>query len=78
MSDTKTTDKPEPKSPPPPAAKLRASEATDPAVHKLLADRQAHQMNLDSLRPPENAEAVKAAEAALADVDKQLAELGYE
>ncbi len=49
----------------PTAPKLaRASESGDPAVHQLLAERQAAQMNED----PEE----------LKRVNKELADLGYE
>jgi hypothetical protein len=60
------------------SARMRASEATDPAVHQLLANRQAHQMNLDALRPPENDEAIRAAEAEIRAIDEKLAKMGYE
>lgn len=42
----------------------RASEATDPAVHQLMAELQTAQMNGDA--------------TAVASLTKQLADLGYE
>jgi hypothetical protein len=62
MPDSKPT--PATVKPAPAPVLARASEATDPAVHKLLADRQSAYMNED-----------KEAEAA---ATKALAELGYE
>jgi hypothetical protein len=53
-------------------------ESSDPAVHKLLADRQALELNRETLVPSEpDAEAVKAIDEQIAEVDKQLGELGY-
>lgn len=46
-----------------PVLSYRASESSDPAVHQLLAQRQAHAMNDDK--------------DALAEVDKQLVALGF-
>lgn len=52
-------------------------ESSDPAVHQLLAERQAHQMNRDLIDPPVDKEALKAVDAQIAEVDKKLADLGY-
>lgn len=54
-----------------------AGESSDPAVHKLLADRQALVMNRDALAPPVDEAAVAEVDRQLAQVDKQLTELGY-
>lgn len=84
---TKTNPKPahaaeEPK--PVKGSLARASESTDPAVHKLLADRQTAQMNREALQATDEAavkqldEDIKAADEKIAEYDKALAELGYE
>lgn len=54
-----------------------AGESSDPAVHKLLADKQALQMNRDTLDPPVDQEALKAVDEQISEVDKQLADLGF-
>jgi hypothetical protein len=54
----------------------RASESGDPAVHKALADLQAAQMNRAALDVP--AADVKAADDAVKDAQKALADLGHE
>lgn len=59
MTETKAEDA----KPVRPSAAASAAESSDPAVHKLLADRQTAEMNGD-------VDGVKA-------VDDQLAELGY-
>ena len=61
------------------AAKLApASESHDPAVHALLAQRQAATQNLAATEPDPTAKArAEEAKAQLADVDKQLADLGF-
>ncbi|HEY9418387.1 MAG TPA: hypothetical protein VIQ30_26795 [Pseudonocardia sp.] len=61
MADAKPTQKPEST----PRTKLApASESSDPAVHQLLAQRQAAQMNEDNDE--------------LRRINKELADLGYE
>lgn len=52
-------------------------ESSDPAVHQLLAERNAHQMNRDLIDPPVDKEALKAVDDQIAEVDKKLADLGY-
>ncbi len=53
-------------------------ESSDPAVHKLLADRATYESNRETLVPTEgDADAVKAIDEQIAAVDKQLGELGY-
>lgn len=59
----------------PAADPSRYAASSDPAVHKLLADRQGHVSTLEQLTAPVDPAAVKAAEAAIADIDRQLAEL---
>lgn len=54
-----------------------AGESSDPAVHHLLAERQALQMNRDAIDPPVDKDALKAVDEKIAEVDKQLADLGY-
>lgn len=54
-----------------------AGESSDPAVHQLLAERQALQMNRDTIDPPVDKDALKAVDEKIAEVDKQLADLGY-
>lgn len=53
----------------------RHAASSDPAIHKLLAERQTHEANLEALRAPADPDAVKAAEAAIAEIDAKLAEL---
>jgi hypothetical protein len=53
----------------------RYATSSDPAVHKLLADRQGHVSNLETLQPTADPAAVKAAQDAIAAIDKQLEEL---
>lgn len=55
-----------------------AGESSDPAVHQLLAEKQAHQMNRDLLDPPVDKEALKDVDKQIAEVDKKLAELGFQ
>jgi hypothetical protein len=70
--------KPEPEAKAAPATvSANPGESGDPAVHKLLADRQAAQQNRDALTPEPDKDAVKRADEALAAIDKQLAEYGY-
>lgn len=65
MADAKPTQKPEPTNPTPSGKRLApASESGDPAVHQLLAQKQAAQMNDDADE--------------LKRISKELAELGYE
>jgi hypothetical protein len=60
------------------AAPEGVGESSDPAVHKLLADRQALESNRETLVPSQpDADAVKAIDEQIAEVDKQLGELGY-
>jgi hypothetical protein len=63
-SDTSTSTPPKTAAATTSAPRGRASESGDPAVHKLLADRQTAVLN-------GNSDAVKA-------VDDQLADLGFE
>jgi hypothetical protein len=81
-SDPKSDPKPATAKPAAPLA--RASESGDPAVQKLLADRQAAQMNREALQATDdeavaklNAD-IKAADEQVDAVNKQLADLGYE
>jgi len=75
MTDTKhATVKDEPKSAPK-ASLAPASESSDPGVHKLLGERQAHVTNIAALTPDESVqERLDAAKAAVAGIDKQLAD----
>jgi hypothetical protein len=83
MPDEKTPSAkaaPEQKPSSPPATSkgvdLEAAGASgDPAVHQLLAERQTAVMNREALDVPDAD--VKAADDAIAAVDKQLAELGF-
>lgn len=70
----KPTDKPAEK-PASHATYGRAGESGDPAVQKLLAEREAHVMN--SQPDPSFAAQREAAEAAIKDIDKRLNELGF-
>ena len=55
-----------------------AGESSDPAVQKLLADRQAHQMNRDLIDPPVvDPKALQVLDDQLAEVDDKLADLGF-
>jgi len=54
-----------------------AGESSDPAVHQLLAERQALQMNRDTIAPPVDKDALKVVDEQIAEVDKQLSDLGY-
>jgi hypothetical protein len=66
------------KIPPVKPAPEGVGESSDPAVHKLLADRLAYESNRETLVPTEgDADAVKAIDEQIAEVDKQLGELGY-
>jgi hypothetical protein len=54
-------------------------ESSDPVVHQLLAEKQAHQMNRDVIDPPVvDKEALEVVDERIAEVDDQLAELGFE
>lgn len=81
---TKTTPKPAADPAPAKGALARASESGDPAVQKLMADRQTAQMNREALQATDEAAVakldadIKAADEAVAKLDKALAELGYE
>lgn len=55
-----------------------AGESSDPTVQHLLAEKQAHQMNRDAIDPPVDREALKAVDERIAEVDKSLADLGFE
>ncbi len=72
------TDKPADASKTSKASLAPAAESGDPAVHHLLAVRQAHVSNLAAATASDETAKEKAdtAKAAIADVDKQLAELG--
>jgi hypothetical protein len=54
-----------------------AAESSDPAVHQLLAEKQALQMNRDLIDPPVDKDALKAVDERIAEVDKKLADLGF-
>jgi hypothetical protein len=53
----------------------RHAASSDPAVHKLLADRQSYETILADLEKPADPDAVKAAKAEIAAIDKKLDEL---
>lgn len=53
----------------------RAAESGDPAVQKLLAEREAHLMNAQP--DPSLAAQREAAEKAVQDIDKRLNDLGF-
>lgn len=53
-----------------------AGQSGEPEVQKLLADRQAHVMNLGE-EDPQIAEQRKAAQKAIDEIDDKLADLGY-
>jgi small-conductance mechanosensitive channel len=53
-----------------------ASESSNPEVHQLLSQREAHVMNAGLDEDPELAAARKAAKDAVARIDDQLAKLG--
>lgn len=87
MAEATTKKSPDVKSDEPKPVKgslARASESTDPAVHKLLADRQTAQMNREALQATDEAavkqldEDIKKADEKIAEYDKALAKLGYE
>jgi hypothetical protein len=62
----------------PKASLAPASESGDPEVHRLLAERATAQSNLDAATPDETVEArADEARRQLADIDKQLADLGF-
>lgn len=76
-ADTTKTEpvKTEPKTEP--RAKLApAGQSGDPAVQRLLAMRDGHLQTAEA-EPPDMAERRKAAKEAIADIDQQLADLGY-
>ena len=58
----------------------RASESGDPEVHRLLAERQAAQMNLAAHKAAadESGAALEGHEEKVAAADRALAELGFE
>ena len=56
--------------------KPKPGEATDPAVHQLIAQRQDHQMVLNSLEP--NEVEVRHRRERIAEIDKQLRQMGYD
>jgi hypothetical protein len=58
--------------PEPPAG---VGESTDPAVQQLLAERQGAVLNRQALNADDAV--VKAADDAIADIDKRLGELGF-
>lgn len=79
VADTaKPAPKTEPKTEAKPAARdlAPAGQSGDPEVQKLLADRQAHLMNLGE-EDPQIAEQRKAAQKVIDEIDRKLADLGY-
>jgi len=58
--------------PDPPAG---VGESTDPTVQQLLAERQGAVLNRQALNA--DGDLVKAADEAIADIDKRLGELGF-
>jgi hypothetical protein len=54
-----------------------AGESGDPAVQKLLADRQAHMSNANMDADPALVEQRKVANAAIKEIDDKLADLGF-
>lgn len=73
-TDTPKADKPADKAEP--KAKLgRAGESGDPAVQRLLAQREAHVMN--SQPDPSFAAQREAAQAEIERIDKELNKLGF-
>jgi hypothetical protein len=56
---------------------LRAAESSDPRVHQLLAQREAHVSNGGLEDDPQIEENRKIALAAIKVVDDELAELGF-
>lgn len=77
MAETKSTDS---KSTSTPAASGRrlapAAESSDPEVHRLLAERQAHVMNAGLEEDPEQERVRKDARDQVAEIDRKLADLG--
>lgn len=57
-----------------PASRL-ASESGDPQVHQLIAQREAHAMNLQGLQPNESQ--LKYHQEQIDAIDQQLRDLGY-
>ena len=56
----------------------RAGESGDPAVQRLLAMRDGHLMNRDAIDPPVVDESgLEAVDEAIAEIDDELAELGF-
>lgn len=64
-----------PKAEPRRAGLARAGESGDPAVQKLLAERETHVMNTQP--DPSFAAQREAAEKAIKNIDEKLAELGF-
>jgi len=54
-----------------------ASESSDPAVHQLLAEKDALRLNRDAIAPPVDKDALKDVDSRIAEVDKKLADLGF-
>jgi len=55
-----------------------AGESGDPEVQRLLAVKQGHQMNRDLIDPPVvDEKGLEAVDEQIAEVDDQLADLGY-
>ena len=86
MPVTDTSRSPEPRKAEPAGASATATsgrpasagESTDPEVQRLLAVKQGHQMNRDLIDPPVVDETgLEAIDDAIAEVDDQLADLGY-
>jgi hypothetical protein len=66
----------EPKSAPK-ASLAPAGESTDPEVHKLLAERQTAQTNLDAVTPSDaDKDAAEGYQKAIDEIDKELGKLG--
>lgn len=76
MAETAPKKAPEPTPKAPTLA--RAAEATDPAVHALLAEIDAHRMNKETAEAGNDSAQAKEAADKLADAQRRLAELGYE
>jgi hypothetical protein len=56
----------------------RAGESGDPVVQRLLAIKQGHQMNRDAIDPPVvDVSGLEAVDEAIAEVDDELADLGF-
>lgn len=72
MAESQKTEKPEPK---PKSGYARAGESGDPAVQKLLAERETHVMNTQP--DPDFAAQRDAAQKEIERIDKELNRLGF-